>query len=53
VLFVAFEPRIAPLFIRKGIKGRLFLGIASGGLFTLAVIKLIADSYSPFLYFQF
>ncbi len=53
VLFVAFEPKIAPLFIRKGIKGRLFLGITSGGLFTLAVIKLIADSYSPFLYFQF
>ncbi len=35
------------------LEGKIITGGAALGFFILAVVKLLADSYSPFLYFQF
>jgi len=51
ILFTLYEPGIL-LFLRLK-KPRWFHWILIGSLTVLSIMKLMADSYSPFLYFQF
>jgi alginate O-acetyltransferase complex protein AlgI len=53
LVFVAAEPALPRGLRWPGARGRIVSGLVSAVLFIVAIVKLLADSYSPFLYFQF